>query len=202
MIADKASGQTKSVHAHRRRAYGQLVWSLLIVVVCAGSLAILSCGGGDDDDDTEPLGGNLTGAQEVPPTSSSATGTVTLNISEDGTRIDFTLNVSTTLATNIREAHIHIAPIGSNGPIVLDFCTTNLVTPPANVPLPPTCPTAPFTLTGTLTAANLRPITPQIQEAGVNNFGDAVAQINNGNAYANVHTVAFPSGEIRAQIIQ
>jgi CHRD domain len=200
MIADKASGQTKSVHAQRRRAYGQLVRFLLVVVVCAGSLAILSCG--DDDDDTERRSGNLTGAQEVPPVATSATGTATLNISEDESRIDFTLNVSTTFATNIREAHIHIAPTGANGPIVLDFCTTNLVTPPANVPLPPTCPTPPFTLTGTLTAANLRPITPAIQAAGVNNFSDAVAQIKNGNAYANVHTVAFTGGEIRAQLVQ
>jgi CHRD domain len=201
MIADKASGQTKSVHAQRRRVYGQLVWSLLIVVVCAGSLAIVSCGG-DDDDDTERRSGNLTGAQEVPPTTSSAAGTAAVNISEDGTRIDFTLNVSTTLATNIREGHIHISPPGVNGPIVLDFCTTNLVTPPVGVPLPPTCPTPPFTLTGTLTAANLRPITPAIQAVGVNNFADAVAQIKNGNAYANVHTVAFPGGEIRAQLVQ
>jgi hypothetical protein len=201
MIADKASGQTKSVHAQRRWVYGQLVRFLLVVVICAGSLAILSCGD-DDDDDTERRSGNLTGAQEVPPNSSSATGTATLNISEDETRIDFTLNVSTPLATNIREGHIHIAPSGANGPIVLDFCTTNLVTPPNGVPLPPTCPTPPFTLTGTLTAANLRPITPQIQAAGVNNFADAVAQIKNGNAYANVHTVAFPGGEIRAQLVQ
>lgn len=199
MVTYKASGQTKSVHAQRRRMYGQLMWSLLTVIVCAGSLALLSCGG--DDDDTERRSANLTGAQEVPPTPSSATGTATLNFNEEKTQINFTLTISTDLP-NIREAHIHIAPTGVNGPIVLDFCTTNLVNPPANVPLPPTCPTAPFTLTGSLTAANLRPITPAIQAAGVNSFADAVTQILNGNAYANVHTTAFPGGEIRGQIVQ
>jgi hypothetical protein len=128
MVAYTASGQTKRVHAHCRRTYRQLVWCLLTVVVCAGSLAILSCGGDDD-----------------PVTTTSATGTAILNINEDRTQIDFTLNVSTALP-DIREAHIHISPPGVNGPIVLDFCTTNLVTPPAGVPLPPTCPPAPFHL--------------------------------------------------------
>jgi hypothetical protein len=144
----------------------------------------------------------MTGTQEVPPNTSPAAGTVTLNISDDRTQIDFTLNVSTTLSGNIREAHIHISPPGVNGPIVLDFCTTSLVTPPANVPLPPTCPTPPFTLTGTLTAANLRTITPAIQAVGVNNFADAVTQILNGNAYANVHTTTFTGGEIRGQLVR
>jgi hypothetical protein len=204
MVVYKASGQTQSVHAQPRRAYGQLVWSLLTVVVCAGSLAILGCGGGDDHNNTEQLSATLTAAQEVqtPSVTSSATGTATLNINQEGTQIDFTLNVSTAPATNIREAHIHIAPAGANGPIVLDFCTTTLVTPPAGVPLPPTCPSPPFILTGSLTAANLRPSTPAIQAAGVNSFADAVAQIRNGNAYANVHTQAFPSGEIRGQIVK
>jgi len=174
------------------------VWSLLTVVVCAGSLAILSCGG--DDDDTEQLSANLTGTQEVPPNTSAAAGTATLNINEDRTRIDFTLNVSTALSADIREAHIHISPPGVNGPIVLDFCTTNLVTPPAGVSLPPTCPPAPFTLTGTLTEANLRPITDAIRAVGVNNFADAVTQILNGNSYANVHTTTFRGGEIRGQL--
>ena len=76
MVAYK---EIKNVHAQRRRAYGQLVWSLLTVVVCAGSLAILGCGG-DDGDNTEQRSANLTGAQEVPPVTTSATGTATLNI--------------------------------------------------------------------------------------------------------------------------
>jgi hypothetical protein len=199
MVAHKASGQTKHGYAQRWRMYRHLMWSLLTVVVCAGSLVILSCGG--DDDDTEQLSANLTGTQEVPPNTSAAAGTATLNINEDRTQIDFTLNVSTTLQ-DIREAHIHISPPGVNGPIVLDFCTTNLVTPPAGVPLPPPCPPAPFTLSGTLTEANLRPITDAIRAVGVNNFADAVTQILNGNAYANVHTTAFRGGEIRGQLVK
>ena len=200
MVAYK---ETTSVHAQRRRSYGRLVWSLLTVVVCAGSLAILGCSGDDDDDNTTQLNATLTGGQEVPSVNNTlATGTATLRINEAQTQIDFTLIVSTAPQSDIREAHIHIAPTGVNGPIVLDFCTTSLVNPPTGVSLPPTCPPAPFTLNGSLTAANLRPITPPIQAAGVNSFDDAVTQILNGNAYANVHTRAFPGGEIRGQLEQ
>jgi mono/diheme cytochrome c family protein len=144
---------------------------------------------------------NLTAAQEPPPCSAAsavATGTLTLNIDAARTQIDFTLDVNTPLASNITQAHIHIAPIGTNGPIVLDFCTTSLLTPPTGVPLPQTCPPAPFRLTGSFTAANLRPGAGV--PAGVNNFADAVSHILSGDSYANVHTQGCPSGEIRGQI--
>ena len=79
---------------------------------------------------------NLTGAQEPPPCPAAtavATGTLTLNINAARTQIGFTLDVNTPLAVILPKAHIHIGPIGTNGPIVLDFCT-NLTPPPAGVP--------------------------------------------------------------------
>lgn len=142
---------------------------------------------------------NLVGAQEVPPvTTTTAMGTVTLNINAARTQIDFTLAVTSVLVSDITQSHIHIGPFGTNGPIVLDFCTTPALTPPAGVPRPPSCPTPPFTLTGTLTAANLRPGAGA--SVGVNTITDAIGHILSGDAYANVHSVTFPGGEIRGQI--
>ena len=145
---------------------------------------------------------NLTAAQEPPPpfgpvvVTSPARGTLNLTISADRTQIDFILDISTALVGTVTQGHIHIFPVGMNGPIVLDFCT-NLAAP-AGVPVPPPCPTAPFTLIGSFTAANLRPGAGAL--AGVNNFPDAVNHILSGDAYANVHTSTFPNGEIRGQI--
>jgi hypothetical protein len=125
-------------------------------------------------------------------------GTVTLTISADRSQIDYVLDVLTALVGTVTQSHIHIFPVGMNGPIVLDFCTTSQVTPPTGVPLPQTCPPAPFRLTGSFTAVNLRPGAGA--SAGVNNFTDAVNHILSGDAYANVHSTTFPNGEIRGQI--
>jgi hypothetical protein len=125
----------------------------------------------------------------------AARGALTLTINAARTQIDYILEIPTALP-NITQGHIHIGPIGTNGPIVLDFCS-NLTPPPAGVP---PCPVAPFVLPGTFTAANLRPITPAIIATGVNNFTDVVNHILSGDAYANVHTTAFSGGEIRGQI--
>ncbi|MBM3224171.1 MAG: CHRD domain-containing protein, partial [Candidatus Tectomicrobia bacterium] len=108
---------------------------------------------------------NLTGDQEVPPVVTTAMGTTTLTVDAARSQIAFVINITTPLA-NIREAHLHIAPIGLNGPIVLDFCSN--VGPAAGVPVPPACPAAPGQVMGILTAANLRPASAALAGAGVN----------------------------------
>lgn len=63
---------------------------------------------------------DLSGANEVPPTGSAATGlaSVLLNDAED----QITVNASFSgLASPVTGAHIHQAPVGSNGPIKFDF---------------------------------------------------------------------------------
>jgi hypothetical protein len=156
-------------------------------------LAVLSCS--DDDEDNE-LQAQLTGAQEVPPVSTAATGTVDLTVNDDRTQINYRVQTVPPFTSDVRVAHIHIGHPGVNGPVVLFFCS-NTTPPgtPAGVPVPQACPVAGGTITGTLTAADLIPR----PEVGVDTFADAVGQILNGNSYSNVHTVLFPGGEIRGQ---
>lgn len=106
---------------------------------------------------------SLSGAQEVPPTGSSATGTGT-----------FTYNLVTQLLTwNIAHnvvaptaAHIHSGAVGTNGPIQIGLDHT----------------VNPMVGSATLTT---------VQQ------GMLVNQL----LYVNIHTAAFPGGEIRGQII-
>jgi len=163
------------------------------ILATLGVMALLvACG--DDDNSNEPATGfvaTLTGSGEVPPVQTTASGSAALTIS--GNAITYTVNV-----TNMQNAvvsHIHIAPLGQNGPVRLNLCGTG-------APVPP-CTSG----TGVL-ASGTNGVTvgdPPIT------FDSLVSAMRAGNTYVNVHTdngVAPPntgqgdmaSGEIRGQV--
>ena len=74
----------------------------------------------------------LNGAQEVPPTNSSATGTCTFDLSNDASAlaVQCTHNVVGTT-----DAHLHVAPPGEEGPVIFHFPTTNSFS--TSVPMTP-----------------------------------------------------------------
>jgi len=81
-------------------------------------------------------------------------------------------------------SHIHIAPRGVTGPVVIDFPIGRGVT-------------GDFTLNFRVhdgAAFHARP------EIGINTFADALQAIVGGQAYVNIHTTTFPGGEIRGQL--
>lgn len=59
----------------------------------------------------------LSGSEEVPPVTSTATGSGTVTVNSDMT---VAVNISTT-GINATAAHIHMAPAGQNGPVVVPF---------------------------------------------------------------------------------
>ena len=60
---------------------------------------------------SQPFSGNLTGAQETPPTGSAGTGFGTVVLSDDQTMMTVNLSFSG-LGSNATAAHIHTAPVG------------------------------------------------------------------------------------------
>jgi hypothetical protein len=136
----------------------------------------------------------LSGAEEVPPTSTPARGTAVFRLSADGTELSYRLVVAN--IHNVVAAHIHLGPAGTNGPVV-----AFLYGPAA----PGEGRTDGVLATGTITAASL--IGPLAGEP----LSTLVEAMIAGDAYVNVHTndgVAptntgpgdFPGGEIRGQI--
>jgi len=153
-----------------------------------------------DDNGKRSFATNLTGYQETPVTlNSPGSGEFAAKVSPDQTSISWVLTYRD-LPTNVLQAHIHFGRPATMGGIVLFLCT-NLGNGPAGTQACPTDPTGgEFTVTGTLTAADVRPLDAQGIAAGADGFSQIIEALRNGATYANVHTSQRPSGEIRGAI--
>jgi hypothetical protein len=132
------------------------------------------------------LGTHLSGDEEVPVRDTSAQGQAIFQVNPEGTSISYRLVVAN--IENVTQAHIHLAPAGSNGGIVAWL-----------YPAAPPSQLIPGRSQGTLgegeiTAASL------VGTLAGKPLSDLVDAMQNGGAYVNVHTVQFPPGEIRGQI--
>jgi hypothetical protein len=143
------------------------------------------------------------------PADSNAQGQAIIQIAPDGNSFDYKLIASN--IENIVQAHIHCAPAGVNGPIVVWLYPSPTSTAALSGPQPRHDGVL---AEGTIVegaAMHVRPTTNPVCPGGVATFDDVLARIREGNAYVNVHTndgVApantgpgdFPGGEIRGQI--
>jgi hypothetical protein len=131
---------------------------------------------------------HLTGAAEVadPPVETRATGQAVFRLSRDGTELDYRLIVAN--IQDVMMAHIHLAPPDANGPVVA------WLYPDGPPPQLLAGRSSGVLAVGTIQAADL--VGP-LEGASLEELTDALRA---GNAYVNVHTSAYPAGEIRGQI--
>ncbi len=134
--------------------------------------------------------------QEVPPNSSVNTGTAIFELSDDESTLSYSIEVhkfdlgdvlTPAADDNIVGLHIHNAAPGANGPIVFGIFnpshdTSRVIT----------------TMTdGTIRFAGAW----DASDTDAANLADQLANLKNGQLYVNLHTNAFPGGEIRGQIV-
>jgi hypothetical protein len=142
----------------------------------------------------------LTPMQEVPAVSSTARGTIQIEVDAAAQTIKYELEYSG-LEGTITMAHIHTAQAGVNGGIMLWLCGTATNPGPAAPNAPPVCPGPNGgTISGTLTAAQIQAVAAQ-GIAGPTEFAEVAAAIRNFVTYANVHSTKFPGGEARGQLV-
>ncbi len=161
------------------------------------AFVLLMCAGGAWAQDDGTASARLRAYDEVPAISSPGGGRFEAELV--GEEIHWELSYFHVPGT-VTQAHLHFAQKGVNGGIMVFLCS-NLGNGPIGTP---TCPAsgtrdAPATLSGTIIAGNVG--------AGANAQGIAPGEfvelhraIRAGIVYANVHTVEFPSGEIRGQL--
>jgi CHRD domain len=131
-----------------------------------------------------------------------ATGTLKLDLDKKSRQIGYTLTYTGPFTSAVQQAHIHFGKSRDSGGIIVWLCqTTAKPAPPSVAAMTPTCtdpPSPTATVTGTITAASVLPLTGQNVTAG--DF-DAVADaLESNTAYVNIHTANFPGGEIRGQV--
>jgi hypothetical protein len=159
---------------------------LVLGMFAAGLVFAMAC---DDDDDPaaprpETYRSNLTGAQEKPnPVTSTATGPAEI-VFADANTINFTVTVAG--INSMTAGHFHaVNNANGTGPVVFGF----FAGPATGAGFSGTVATGTITRTSTFTGI-----------AGFN-FDSLVARLRaGGTLYANLHTSAFPAGEIRGDM--
>ncbi len=118
------------------------------------------------------LSGILSGKNENPANTSTATGTID-GIFDPWSRVIAFRVEFAGLTANASAAHFHSAPAGTNGSVVVDFVSQGF---PVGVK------SGEFVKVLTLTESQ-------------------AVDLMTGNLYVNIHNASFPGGEIRAQIV-
>ncbi len=124
----------------------------------------------------------MTGAKEVPPVETKATGQATFTVSPDARSIRYTVTVIGIMNPTL--AHIHAGAPGKNGPVVVVLYPVSGFTPKGNV-----------LASGVITSSSL------VGPLKGKTIADLLKAVKSGNTYVNVHTKAHPDGEIRGWIV-
>jgi hypothetical protein len=124
----------------------------------------------------------LSGSQEVHTVNTNAAGHAIFHLSKDGTELTYRLFVNR--LHNITMAHIHLAPVGVNGPPVAWLLPLTLLSGANNGLLSH----------GVIKTGDL--VGPLAGE----DLSVLIEAIKDGRTYVNVHTTQYPPGEIRGQI--
>jgi CHRD domain len=125
----------------------------------------------------------LGGGQEVPPVATDATGKALLRLNKAENEIEFQLHVSD--GVGITVAHIHCAPVGVNGTVVVFLAGLN----PAGLDVD-----GKWVSNATITDASI------VDPTCGTTVSELAESMRNGGTYANVHSVDHPLGVVRGQI--
>jgi hypothetical protein len=146
----------------------KIIYSICFIFL----LFLFSCSENND----ENFSASLSGANEMPAVTTSATGTATFTHHGNDKSIDYFLNVSN--ISGAFSAHIHQGAAGENGDIVATLFNG---------------PVTSGDFSGRLASGTLQAFSGM-------SFDQLIASMKSGQVYVDVHTTQNQQGEIRGQI--
>jgi hypothetical protein len=169
------------------------VRSLLVLATLCPFVLPANSAHSQDFEHRDSLKAELIPFNQIPSVLANSHGRFVAQMNQDGS-ISYELSYAD-MSSPVTQAHIHFGASRTNGGVIVLLCGGPR----------PACP-ASGTVTGTITSAdvsvlpvsNADSVIPQGIQPG--NFSGLVDAIRSGNAYVNVHSQTFPSGEIRGQI--
>lgn len=164
-----------------RRLTAVLLAVLTVLAVAGVAYGDDERGRGGDRDDAE-FTADLRGRNEVPPVETRTRGEASFEFDRRG--LEFELEIRRADGVfGAAGAHIHCAPEGQNGPVVV-FLAGQV---PGGL-------NGDVEVEGTLTDANI------VNPACGATLGELAQAMRDGRTYVNVHSTAHPSGVVRGQI--
>lgn len=130
---------------------------------------------------------DLSGDQEVPAVSTPTSGKFHIQFNKDYTEAEFTLRVDD--GDQLFMAHLHCAPAGSNGPVVVWLAGQH--PPPGG-----------WNVDGKWIGNTVLNNSNIVNTACGADLAGLAAAMRSGGVYVNVHSRANPAGEIRGQIVR
>ena len=157
--------------------------TLIIVIVTVLALAGAAQGRPKQFSESD-FKAELSGDAEVPPVQTDTSGEAKFITHDDA--IDFELEIDDAVdILGAAGAHIHCAPVGENGPVVVFLAG-----------VVPGGLDGTIELKATLTEANI------VDTACGETIAELIESMRDGNTYVNVHSIANQAGEVRGQIAQ
>ena len=181
-----------SLKCHRF-SYGFVQFFFVLLVIGKGGMKSGGGGGGGSLCSIDVYG---SGMQEVPAVQTDASASLSMSFSSDLSYAEIQLSVYE--GSDITQAHLHCAKAGSNGPVVAFLFGPDL----DGVDVDGVLSYGVLTNEDIVSEPSLDFSDFETCGVSINNIASLYEAILDRKIYLNVHSVDYPSGEVRAQVMK
>ena len=146
--------------------------------ICALLFAVVGTANADEE-----FRARLSGDEEVPPVITDTSGMFKILFNRDES--EATINLRVRDGVRVTQAHLHCAPAGSNGSIVVFLAGFHSIG---------------WDVNGAWTGKEIVTDTNVINDSCGGSLSAIAQAMRDGDIYVNVHTVDNPGGEVRGQV--